>query len=88
MSPEHRFLSTLSRRQNFPLYILFCLAVSTAFYLGLSATLRLATGAAAAGVFPMLIGAYQVINFHHYIVDAVIWKARKKSVRQNLGVAN
>ncbi|HWS89460.1 MAG TPA: hypothetical protein VN282_20980 [Pyrinomonadaceae bacterium] len=88
VDPSHRFLSTLCRRGNFPLYILFCLGVSTAFYLGLSAALGAAAGGATAATFPMLVGAYQVINFHHYVVDAVIWKARKKSVRQNLGVAN
>jgi hypothetical protein len=29
---------------------------------------------------------YQTINFHHYIVDAVIWKLRKPSLRANLGL--
>lgn len=43
--------------------------------------------AATAGGLTLVFGAYQVINFHHYIVDAVIWKTRKKAVRQNLGVA-
>jgi hypothetical protein len=30
---------------------------------------------------------YQAINFHHYVVDAIIWKVRKKTLRQNFGIA-
>ena len=30
---------------------------------------------------------YQTINFHHYIVDGLIWKARKKPMRKTLGLA-
>ncbi len=26
-----------------------------------------------------IVLAYQVINFHHYIVDAVIWRSRRKA---------
>jgi hypothetical protein len=29
---------------------------------------------------------YQTINFHHYIVDSIIWKARKKPMREALGL--
>jgi hypothetical protein len=29
---------------------------------------------------------YQTINFHHYIVDSLIWKLRKPKLRQNLGL--
>jgi hypothetical protein len=31
---------------------------------------------------------YQIVNFHHYIVDSVIWKVRKPSIRQILGLAS
>ena len=27
------------------------------------------------------------INFHYYVVDAVIWKVRRKPVQQNFGIA-
>jgi hypothetical protein len=37
---------------------------------------------------PLFAVVYQGINFHHYVVDAVIWKVRKKSLRENLGIAN
>ncbi|KPZ73199.1 hypothetical protein AN944_00347 [Shewanella sp. P1-14-1] len=33
---------------------------------------------------PLIVIAYQSINFHHYIVDTCIWKLRKKSIRENI----
>ena len=35
---------------------------------------------------PMIV-MYMTINFHHYIVDSVIWKVRKKPLQQTLGIA-
>jgi hypothetical protein len=29
---------------------------------------------------------YQIVNFHHYIVDALIWKVRKPAIRQTMGL--
>jgi hypothetical protein len=29
---------------------------------------------------------YQTINFHHYIVDSVIWKVRRKNIQQTLQI--
>ena len=34
-----------------------------------------------------ILVAYQTINFHHYIVDGIIWKVRKKKLQQTLGLA-
>ena len=30
---------------------------------------------------------YQAVNFHHYVVDAFIWRVRKKPIRVTLGVS-
>ena len=63
------FLSRLSQRRNLWAYLGICLGISTAFYAGLQAS------AAAAGIgMAMLMVVYQTINFHHYIVDALIWR--------------
>jgi hypothetical protein len=35
---------------------------------------------------PLVAIAYQAINFHHYVVDAVIWKVRRRPVQQNFGI--
>jgi hypothetical protein len=37
---------------------------------------------------PLVAIVYQAINFHHYVVDAVIWKVRRKPVQQNFGITN
>ena len=30
---------------------------------------------------------YQTINFHHYVVDGLIWKVRKPRLQQTLALA-
>jgi hypothetical protein len=37
---------------------------------------------------PLVAIGYQAINFHHYVVDAMIWKVRRKRVRENFGVTS
>ena len=78
VEPRARLLSGLSQRQSLVPYLLVCFGISTALYLGIQFAV---TSAAAALV------AYQAINFHHYIVDGLIWKVRKKSLQQTLGIA-
>lgn len=78
IDPRHPFLSTLS--QPGPLtavrYFLVCLSISTLVYLGVSLALR-------ADLFSSLpmafIIVYQTINFHHYIVDGLIWTSKRRS---------
>jgi len=85
---RHRFLSYLSRRKNLASYFAVCLIISTAFYGALNLALSWVSPAViAATSLPIIAVVYQAINFHHYIVDAVIWKVRKKIVRENLGIA-
>jgi hypothetical protein len=64
-----RFLTWLSQRRNLWAYLGVCLGISTVFYAGLQ------WSAAAAGIgMAVLMVVYQTINFHHYIVDALIWR--------------
>ncbi len=35
----------------------------------------------------MQSSARATINFHHYIVDELIWKVRRPSLRKTLGIA-
>lgn len=85
---RHRFLSSISQTKKAHAYFLVCLAISTTIYVALYVVL---TNAAAlltlAATTPLVLIAYQTINFHHYIVDALIWKVRKMPLRQNLGIA-
>lgn len=81
--PKHTFLSTLSQTRNWWLYIAVCLALSTAFYYSAGIVL------AALGVSSLayLAAFYQIMNFHHYIVDSKVWKLRKPAIRQTMGLA-
>jgi hypothetical protein len=85
---RHKFLSYISKRRNLAIYFAVCLAISTVFYSMLATTLGWISSLAVFGSLPLFAIAYQAINFHHYVVDAIIWKVRKKGLRQNLGIAN
>ena len=70
VDPQHRFLSTLSQRRNLPAYFLIFMMISTITYLTVGGIVRsFQSQAVLAGLV-----IYQTINFHHFIVDAVIWK--------------
>jgi hypothetical protein len=85
---SHRFLSHISQRKNIFSYFAVCLVISTVFYGALSATLNwISPTVALVTTLPLFAVVYQAINFHHYVVDAIIWKVRKKTLRQNFGIA-
>jgi hypothetical protein len=77
VDPEDRLLSTISEEQRTLLYTGVCLAISTALYLAIGHV---------AAVLPVALVTYQAINFHRYVVDGVIWKVRKKSLRETLQI--
>jgi hypothetical protein len=86
---KHRFLFHLSQKKNVVYYFGVCLLISTVFYSLISSALSWASvGIGAAAALPLIPIVYQSINFHHYLVDAVIWKVRRKTVRENLGIAS
>ena len=70
---KHRRISILSQRENVIKYVLFCLALSTSIYLALRLGLMMLPFA----ILPAMAVTYQTINFHHYIVDAIIWRRKK-----------
>jgi hypothetical protein len=74
---RHRLLSTLSQRKNAWLYVGFCLTLTFATYSVASwiqQPLKQLTGL---GEMALLVVIYQSINFHHYIIDAFIWRRPK-----------
>lgn len=77
VDPKSRFLSTISQTNKAWLYFLTCLAISSGVYLALES---------AVGALPLLLLMYQIINFHHYVADAVIWKVRRASLQRTLGL--
>ncbi len=77
------FLSWISQAKNWWRYFAVCLAITTAVYGGVSifGPYFLALG------LPSLIVIYLTLNFHHYIVDSLIWKVRKAPLQKTLGLS-
>ncbi len=70
---EHPLLSRISQPNRVGIYVLVCLGLSAAVYL----TLGQATSILSGGALPLVLICHQTVNFHHYLVDAVIWRTRK-----------
>ena len=80
---KSRFLSTISQRENLLIYMGICLAISTVVY----ATLGAATSALKSSTISVTVFALMVLNFHHYIVDGVIWKRKRMKPKASAAVA-
>ena len=73
VDPKSRFLSTISQTENMVWYMGICLAISTVLYTGLTS----ATSAYSASTMSLTVIVLMVLNFHHYIVDGIIWKRKR-----------
>ncbi|MDT8321570.1 MAG: hypothetical protein RQ826_13685 [Xanthomonadales bacterium] len=78
------FLSFISQPNRWWLYFLALFTLTTVFYFLVDEVIALVQSTYA---IPLTIIAYQTINFHHYIVDSLIWKLRKPVLRKNLGLS-
>ena len=76
--PQARFLSRINQIDKSWLYFGVCIGISTVAYAISQNTVAL--------LLPAVV-IYQAINFHHYIVDSVIWKVRQKPLQKTLGIA-
>jgi hypothetical protein len=86
-SDTQKFLSTISQTGKFWLYIATCLTISTLVYFLITSVLSDAISSAFALTATMTsLIIYQTINFHHYIVDSLIWKLRKPKIQKTLGL--
>jgi hypothetical protein len=74
IDPQAKFLSTLCQRQNVLSYLALCVGIATAVYLLIhqASTSIFQTSAIQAALI-----ASMIINFHHYVVDGIIWKRKK-----------
>jgi hypothetical protein len=82
VSSEHRWLSTLSQPKNVAKYFVVTFGLTVVAYLTLGTFLVVLP----ATTLPLALMAYQTLNFHHYVVDSVIWKVRKPQMRKNMGL--
>lgn len=73
IDPRAKFISTISQPHKVVTYFACCLAISSIVYFNLQQVTAVLLGN---GIVAML-GVYMGINFHHYVVDAVIWKRRR-----------
>ena len=80
---RHWFLSTISQTKNMIAYFGICLLISTVVHFVLKAA---GDGAMAATAIPVTLVLFMMINFHHYLVDGIIWKVRKPALQKNLGI--
>ena len=64
------------------LYLLTCVAITGVIYLGVLGTMNWLF---LAGLSATIV-LYQIVNFHHYMVDSMIWKVRKPQIRETLGL--
>lgn len=71
---NHKFISTISQNGQFIYYIIFCLIVTFIFYGFVEISSSIIQGYTAISISSIV---YMTINFHHYIVDSVIWKRKK-----------
>src|ERR1044072_8288214 len=72
IDPAGRFLFRISQPGRIFTYFLSCIAISTVIYLSLGSAVSAMGGGVA-----ITVGIYMGINFHHYIVDALVWKGRR-----------
>lgn len=82
INPEARFLSYISQPGRLKLYLGVCVLITGVIYIGVLGTLNALFFAALSAT----VVLYQIVNFHHYIVDSRIWKVRKEPIRRTLGL--
>ncbi|MEX0345722.1 MAG: hypothetical protein AB3N20_12425 [Rhizobiaceae bacterium] len=82
IDPEAKFLSYISQPGKLWLYLATCIAITGVLYWGV---LRTIDWLFFAGISATIV-LYQIVNFHHYIVDSRIWKVRKAPIRKTLGL--
>jgi hypothetical protein len=76
VDPARPLLSWLSQPRHVVGYAAVCLGLSTVFYLALGQALPRIRW----HVLPLVMVVHLTVNFHHYLVDAVIWRTRPRSV--------
>ena len=71
------FVSRLCQPEHAGRYALVCAGLGVGFYFALGH----ATASLESQFLPVVLVCHQAVNFHHYLVDAVIWRGRRVSAR-------
>ena len=80
VDPDAKFLSYISQSGRLWLYLLTCIAITGVIYWGV---LRTIDWFFFAGLSATIV-LYQIVNFHHYMIDSKIWKLRKPKMQETL----
>ena len=80
--PQARLLSYISQPGRLWLYLATCLGITGVVYWGVLRTIDWLFFASMSAT----IVLYQIVNFHHYVVDSRIWKVRSATVGKTLGL--
>ncbi len=78
-----KFLSWISQPQRWWAYAAVCLVLTSILYRSIDGVIRIA---APEMLLTATVVVYQAINFHHYVVDSVLWKVRRKPLQEVLGL--
>ena len=78
VDPSCQFLSTICQQQNILIYMGICVSISTVAYVALQGATSSVYQNSAVSV---TLVAMMVLNFHHYIVDGIIWKRKRMKPR-------
>lgn len=82
IDPDAFLLSYISQPGRLWLYLLVCVLITGVIYWGILGALD---SLFFAGLSATIV-LYQIVNFHHYVVDAQIWKVRKAPIGRTLGL--
>lgn len=82
IDPNAKILSYISQNGRMWLYMLTCIAVTGVIYWGVLRTLDWLFFAGLSAT----IVLYQIVNFHHYLIDTKIWKLRKPKLQKTLEI--
>ena len=80
VEPERAFLSKLCQPESVLRYAAVCAVLGWGFYFALGRVSARITWP----LIPMVLVTHMAVNFHHYIVDAVIWRSPKRALRASL----
>jgi hypothetical protein len=80
VDPNSKFLSTLSQSKHVIYYMGFCVAISTVIYQLLIQATDMSSYQSKTITVTLI--ALMVLNFHHYVVDGIIWKRKRLSKSQ------
>jgi hypothetical protein len=76
---RHRFISTISQPQSVMLYVATSLFLATLLYVAIRQGVTYAASDALGASFAV----YMTINFHHYLVDAIIWRRKQAATARS-----